>query len=113
MLCLTCRAAVIQADSFLNLAGNLVCRPCYYAEQTKLQDQRVEESQQQELGFFAAFRLGKRLLLGGICVLVSGCALLGALRSGDLRAAAWSALFFALGVAMVVISLRMARAPKD
>jgi len=96
----------------LNLAGQLVCRRCYYAEQTMVQDQRVAASDQQ-IGVFDAFHLGRRLLFGCLLLLIGGPALLGALRSGAFRAAGWSALLVALGVTVITLAIRAARRPKD
>jgi hypothetical protein len=96
----------------LNLQGDLVCRRCYYADQTKLQAKRVEESKQQ-LGPYGTYMLGKRMLVGGTLLLIGGAAMLGAIRGGEWRAALWPALTFALGAVVVTVTIRTARQPKE
>jgi hypothetical protein len=110
--CRTCEAAIASADVWLNLQGEVVCRRCYYADQTKLQAQRVEESEQ-ELGLYGTYMLAKRMLVGGTLLLLGGAALFGAIRGGAWRAAGWPALIFGLGAAVVTATLRRARRPKD
>jgi hypothetical protein len=96
----------------LNLKGEVVCRRCYYADQTKLQAQRVEESNQ-KLGLHGTYMLGKRMLVGGTLLLLGGAGSLGAIKAGAWREAGWPALFFALGAAVVAVTVRTARQPKE
>lgn len=110
--CGRCGAPATGRDAFLNLEGATVCRLCYYAEQTALQGARAEESKQR-FGFFAAFRLARRLLLGGIVVLVASAGLLGSVREGDWRVAGMMALLAGLGVLFIFIALKTTVEPHD
>jgi hypothetical protein len=100
-----------SADAFLNLAGDRVCRRCYYAERTRVQDQRVEASKHR-LGVYDSFALWRHSLLGGMLFLLGGASLLGSIRNGAWGAAAWSAIVFVLGLAVVAIAVAAARRPK-
>jgi hypothetical protein len=106
--CVTCGGSARGADAFMNLAGETVCRRCYYAEQTKLQRERVEESEK-KLGVYGAFNLFKRLFAGGVLVLVGSAGLLGGLESGAWKVSAVTAAILALGVAVIAIALKGAR----
>jgi hypothetical protein len=110
--CGPCEAVLASTDALLNQSGVVVCRRCYYAEQTKLQAQRVEESQQQ-LGLYDAYAFGKRVIIGGLVLLVGGASLLGAIRSGEWQTAGWSALIVVVGVAVLVAAIDLVRHSKD
>ena len=109
--CGPCGAVIASTDSLLNQSGVVVCRRCYYAEQTKIQVQRVEESQQQ-LGLYDTFALGKRVIVGGLLLLLGGASLLGSIRSGQWQTAGWSALVFVLGATLLVVTINSVRRSK-
>ena len=110
--CSPCGAVIASTDALLNQSGLVVCRRCYYAEQTKLQAQRVEESRRQ-VGLYDVYALGKRVLIGGLLLLIGGASLLGSIRSGQWQTAGWSALVVVLGVVVLVAAINLVRHPKD
>jgi hypothetical protein len=103
--CATCGASITAADSFLSLGGATVCRRCYYAEQTKIQARRADESARNELGIYETKWIVKRLFVGGMLLVIGGFLCFGMLAGQHWKdAALWGAVA-AFGLAVIVVSV--------